>query len=452
MIRYDEALPLLVQTVHGWPGLSAAVARIAVIRDLRGRLHLVCQPKSGQRFEDADALADALAKSLGSWFCGPVRSTGDPRASGALARQLIAQTGGRWPGAWPTTYREPITGATLTITRADEAEGADLGWVGLQRLVAKEAWLSDQSASAPWPPKPLAPLLASFFSYKGGVGRSTLVALIASRLARDGKHVVVIDLDLEAPGQSAIFGQAPEVGVVDYLLEHGLGGGADVDGIVLDVTDDRIGGGDATSGSVRLVPAGAVGWTLLEKLARLDYLGVGGHEKSPVAEALRALLVQLKRLDPQPDYILIDSRSGLHDLGGLSLHALAHIDVLVMRDDAQSRQGTAIALRALCQRTSPDELRLLLVEGMAALRSDAIREATEALRDDMHAVFTDTVYQMSDVGVPPPEDAQAPHYPYPMAHDSFLERREQALAISADVLERGWLRDIVDRLHALVGR
>lgn len=39
-----------------------------------------------------------------------------------------------------------------------------------------------------------------FASIKGGVGRSTAIAVIAADAARRGKNVLVIDLDLEAPG------------------------------------------------------------------------------------------------------------------------------------------------------------------------------------------------------------------------------------------------------------
>ncbi|MGO7565542.1 AAA family ATPase, partial [Rhizobium johnstonii] len=39
-----------------------------------------------------------------------------------------------------------------------------------------------------------------FGSLKGGFGRSTALAIFAADLSRDGKKVLCIDLDLEAPG------------------------------------------------------------------------------------------------------------------------------------------------------------------------------------------------------------------------------------------------------------
>ena len=40
----------------------------------------------------------------------------------------------------------------------------------------------------------------TFYSYKGGVGRSLLVANAARYLSTLGKKVFALDLDLEAPG------------------------------------------------------------------------------------------------------------------------------------------------------------------------------------------------------------------------------------------------------------
>src|SRR3989442_7579550 len=40
----------------------------------------------------------------------------------------------------------------------------------------------------------------AFYSYKGGVGRTLLVANTAQFLAMSGRKVVALDLDLEAPG------------------------------------------------------------------------------------------------------------------------------------------------------------------------------------------------------------------------------------------------------------
>ena len=42
--------------------------------------------------------------------------------------------------------------------------------------------------------------IATFYSYKGGTGRSMLVANTGWLLASAGYHVLMVDWDLEAPG------------------------------------------------------------------------------------------------------------------------------------------------------------------------------------------------------------------------------------------------------------
>ena len=62
----------------------------------------------------------------------------------------------------------------------------------------------------------------TFYSYKGGVGRTLAASNFAVYLAKLGLKTVVIDFDLEAPGIDAKFG-LPELssnqkGLLDYIL------------------------------------------------------------------------------------------------------------------------------------------------------------------------------------------------------------------------------------------
>ncbi|HRI72349.1 MAG TPA: AAA family ATPase, partial [Polyangium sp.] len=49
------------------------------------------------------------------------------------------------------------------------------------------------------------PLLVTFYSYKGGVGRTQGLANAAVALANRGRNVVVVDMDLESPGVHSFF-------------------------------------------------------------------------------------------------------------------------------------------------------------------------------------------------------------------------------------------------------
>ena len=71
------------------------------------------------------------------------------------------------------------------------------------------------------------PRLISFYSYKGGVGRTLALVQTAYLLAKKGKNVLMLDLDIEAPSLHDIFSDKIDLdkGIVDYLYEQEFSGG-----------------------------------------------------------------------------------------------------------------------------------------------------------------------------------------------------------------------------------
>ncbi|EDN70889.1 ATP-binding protein, Mrp/Nbp35 family [Beggiatoa sp. PS] len=62
-----------------------------------------------------------------------------------------------------------------------------------------------------------------FYSYKGGVGRTTALIQTAFQLTRAGKRVALVDMDVEAPGLQALLPPTDtplEEGLIDYLWER----------------------------------------------------------------------------------------------------------------------------------------------------------------------------------------------------------------------------------------
>jgi hypothetical protein len=100
-------------------------------------------------------------------------------------------------------------------------------WCGIERTIAKEAWL-ERTPLLPWKLRGDAPPIVTFHSFKGGVGRTTMAAAHAVRLAHEGKRVALVDLDLEAPGLASLFGVATGRGVLDALVDHGVTGSIDL--------------------------------------------------------------------------------------------------------------------------------------------------------------------------------------------------------------------------------
>jgi cellulose biosynthesis protein BcsQ len=71
-----------------------------------------------------------------------------------------------------------------------------------------------------------------FASHKGGVGRSTALAVTAAALSREGYNLIVIDLDLEAPGLGEmLLKELPSYGTLDFFVEAGV---QDIDDDFLD--------------------------------------------------------------------------------------------------------------------------------------------------------------------------------------------------------------------------
>src|ERR1039458_9634922 len=55
------------------------------------------------------------------------------------------------------------------------------------------------------------PYVFTFYSYKGGVGRSLAVMNVAYTLAGGGRHVLIVDMDLEGPGISGFLQRSNEL-------------------------------------------------------------------------------------------------------------------------------------------------------------------------------------------------------------------------------------------------
>src|SRR6266487_2288897 len=71
--------------------------------------------------------------------------------------------------------------------------------------------------------------IITFYSYKGGTGRSMVLANVAWILASNGKRVLAVDWDLEAPGLHRYFypflvdkDLASSNGVIDFVIDFAV--------------------------------------------------------------------------------------------------------------------------------------------------------------------------------------------------------------------------------------
>ncbi|MBL4845537.1 MAG: tetratricopeptide repeat protein [Planctomycetes bacterium] len=179
--------------------------------------------------------------------------------------------------------------------------------------------------------------ILTFYSFKGGVGRSMAVANVAWRLAEQhGLHVLVVDWDLEAPGLDRFFQTSPPEagGLVDYL-EADLSGENPslVDYLVI---PDRA----PSQGVLEVLLAGRLDADYGPKLDRLRRLFENPSDRWAVAWLS-------EELASHADLILIDSRTGLNDIGGVCTLDLPDGVVFLTSPNEQGYQGVEKVARAV---------------------------------------------------------------------------------------------------------
>lgn len=461
MVTFDDVLPTLLRVCEGFPNFQV-VRKCCVVRDLQGHVRLVLSV-DGSRALDLVALEALLGQELGKWFKGPVLAkgplvSGDPRQQRELARLT-------------STVLETATEEWADARWEDAATGQEMRprakkWFKLERRLSKFEWTARRRSGPPWPLVPHAPAVVTFFSFKGGVGRTTLLASTAWQLASMGKRVLAIDLDVEAPGLGSLLGADTARGVTDFLVDF-VGTGRE------DLADLRAPASElgTQAALVDVIPAGRLDGRYFEKLARLDFAGsslLDDTAGSPVHQGLHALLQALRRAGPAPDYILLDSRAGLHDMAGLSLHALAHVEVIVARDSQQGYRGLDLTVEALA-RQQRNELQCVVVENMAPIDpgSDEYQRVTKEFRARSWKSFSDYFYEgpnASDSGSEEPEsnDLQAleeesapsedsqssAHYPWVIRHNERLVRFSSLAAVKAELFGEEF-RGVLERIQAL---
>lgn len=198
---------------------------------------------------------------------------------------------------------------------------------------------------------PEKPIITTFYSYKGGMGRSTTLASFASYCAKiKKKKVVIIDCDFEAPGFTNYYDLDNEVltqksGIVEYLLDKQF---TKETSEKLDIKTDysyKVGFEFVGEGEIYVIPAGNLSNeqasendTLvhrnhyLEALARLDISSVD-NIVSQFEDFISDISIQIK-----PDIILFDSRTGFNDTFAI-LASLSEVIVGFFGNNIQTKIG-----------------------------------------------------------------------------------------------------------------
>ncbi|MEU9411921.1 hypothetical protein AB0E08_40375 [Streptomyces sp. NPDC048281] len=184
------------------------------------------------------------------------------------------------------------------------------------------------------------PVVSTFYSLRGGVGRSTALAHAARIIAGQGLTVLCIDMDLEAPGLASLLDVEDRVtegiGVVPLLAAAEMSGEISaLDEHVLRISEET---------GLFLLPAGCPGAEYARLLSHLDPTAWYGEDE---INPLRLLVEAASGLAERPDVILIDSRTGISPLAAPLLFDVSDINVIAFYPHPQARAGTRALTRAL---------------------------------------------------------------------------------------------------------
>jgi len=342
MIRYDDALPTFVALVSKILG-QAALRRHLFLRDASGRLTLILR-------DDQDS-AESLARLVSA-----ARETLDPYVDGLVV-------------ATPDQLFDPSLAGPEIGYREQFANG-----VSAQVF---ERWLVGQDwQTPPQPSIPGAPPIVVFASHKGGVGRSTALAVTAADFAARGLDVLVLDLDLEAPGIGAMLlsdERKPSYGSLDFFVENGFASVADDH----EFFNDIYGVSPLTRGAglVHVVPAvgrrsDAHPQNVIGKIARAYLENPTPDQPNSFLDQTRDLIAALVDRH-RYDVVLVDTRAGLHETTATSILGLGADILLFGVDTPQTFQGYRFLLAYLARFIVADSeedwrLRLRLVHAKAS--------------------------------------------------------------------------------------
>jgi hypothetical protein len=418
-LHFDEAKQAAITAVRTWVAASSQDVRATLIVDLFGKLRLALW--SSAEVDTAEVAQDLVINS-GPWWTGDV----------LCVKELDPVTAKVYDSAWDSA-------------RLDE--GGPRFRVQ-DRHRSRTAWFAGPVEPL-WKASEGGPPVVVFYSFKGGLGRSTLLASFAIQRARAGERVCVLDFDLDSPGVGRLLcadaqGRTARWGVVDFLIESSQANAPLADYFH---RCDRVAG----AGEIVVFPAGHLDGEYPDKLARIDL------EEAPQAHesGLWKLLARVRE-ELKPKWVLLDARTGISEPAGQLLSGIAHLHVLLGTPQDQNWQGLSLVLdrlgkeRVLADRPQAE---LLLVQAMvpsgepgkAAKEAFAARAEEEFderyyAAEEGDANVDDGFWTLGDKG-----SQDAPHAPMAVDYDNKLASFGD-IAEVADSLSSGVYPPIAERI------
>lgn len=406
-VRFDDSLPLLVDLIVSELGEDALRAG-TVLRDAIGCLAF---------FADVPLEEDAITR-----LSGLLR-----KKLGAYARPDRVIAGCDDYGV--STIRDDPTVLPVNV-------GERRVRLVDRRLVGVD-WLQKPSPPAAPPPRFV------FASLKGGVGRSTALAMVAAHLAARGRRVLAVDLDMEAPGLGPLLlteSTLPKFGLIDALVENGMSR------LDTHFYADLVGPSSlaARGGRIDVIPA--LGRRSLQnpadvlaKLARayMEDVRPDGAVVS-IMDQVREIIDELAK-PTNYDAVLVDARAGLHETTASAVLGLGAEVLLFGLDEPQTFQGYSIMFAHLARFVPPGAPLPEWAERLTMVQGKAPADASERM------AFADRCRELfASANLGPSQGAELTEIPLP-PEGSFSDVSWDDTLSDEDVLS-----SLSDRLDPVV--
>ncbi|MES2416655.1 MAG: tetratricopeptide repeat protein [Bacteroidota bacterium] len=195
----------------------------------------------------------------------------------------------------------------------------------------------------------------TFYSYKGGVGRSLALSKMAIRLSELSKKVCVLDFDLDAPGLRFKFvnyipAKPITRGIVDHIYDFSKKGkiNLEIHDLVIDLQPIN-----ATHAPISFISAGDINSSdYWKKLSMINWAEMFYGEQP---QGVRFFLDLKSKIEKEiaPDYFLIDSRTGITDISGITLRLLADQVVVMAVHNPENIFGSKKIIKNLLSTSFP---------------------------------------------------------------------------------------------------
>jgi hypothetical protein len=252
--------------------------------------------------------------------------------------------------------------------------------------------------------------IVSFYSFKGGVGRTTAMILSAVELARKGKKIVLIDFDLEAPGIASIFSTSnndyySNKGILDLFIDISINHSKQDSNINLidyyfSITSTDIVG--TNGGELIIFPAASTSLTepnnYIDKLSKVD-LKYNENKKYLPDQLFDSINEEIK-----PDFILVDSRTGINEIAGVLLTRYSSKIFLLFYGNQQNMFGLEAIIDIIDKTKTP----YVLINSPTPIQDTDREEEINFYVEKSYDIFCK--YSYNDK-IPNIEDQTAPHYP-----------------------------------------